>query len=177
MNRRRALRRIVTAGTLGFAGCVGAADRTGTAGSSDGDDTDDGSPCQGATSDHGGPQRPYDSLLLHRVPAYVTEYADSVIVRYRELDAAARRAVGRAVGSDDPYRQCTEDRERTDVMALFAHVERRWQQTARSPHDHTYLRYEGEYHGITIVQEGDFIRVDSIPCTQEACPTTPTPSD
>lgn len=160
MNRRQVLHRAGAIGVVSLAGCVGG---------------DDQNPCPGISFSNDGPQKPYDSLQLHPMPEYVTEYSDSVVIQYRELGAAAQRAVQQAISSDEPYRQCTEGRDQTDVMALFSHIERRWQQADRSPHDHTYLQYEGDVFGITLVQEGDFIRVNSIPCTSEACPTTPTP--
>lgn len=121
---------------------------------------------------HEGPQAPYDALSLYPMPAYVTEYSETVVVESQALGSAARRAVQQARASDGPYRECGGG-EQTDVMALFAHVKRRWEEAGREAFRHTYLHHEDDYYGITLVQEGDFIRVDSIPCGSEACPATP----
>lgn len=174
MNRRRFLRVAGATGAACLAGCTGHAGPTVTVDSSASADDAEGDDCATTTS-AGGPQSSYDALTLHRMPDYVTEYSGSVIVEYGELGTAAQRAVQRALDADGTYRQCTDGGERTDVMALFSHIERRWGQAGGESFEHTYLRYEGTYYGITLVQEGDFVRVQSIPCTAEACPATPTP--
>lgn len=175
VNRRQFLHVAAVTGAGTFAGCVGDVDPTGSVSPSpDAGDADrDG--CATDTSTHDGPQSSYDSLMLYRMPEYVTEYSDSVVVEYGELGSGAKRAVEQALASDEEYRECIDGEDGTDVMALFSHIERRWEQTGRESFEHTYLLYEGNYYGITLVQEGDFIRVKSIPCTAEACPTTPTP--
>lgn len=162
-------------GPISLAGCTGDTGPTATASPPGGGDDDDQNPCPGDTPTPDGPQKPYDSLSLHRMPGYVSAYPESVIVQYRAAGAAAQRAVQQALTSEGTYHQCTSGRDRTDVMALFSHIERRWQQAGGSSFEHTYLHYEEGYYGIVLVQEGDFVRVDSIPCTSEACPTTPTP--
>lgn len=173
MNRRQFLTVAVSAGIFSFAGCAGDAESTVTPSHGVGDADQDS--CANSTATRAGPQLPYDSLTLHQMPEYVTEYPESVIVQYQQLESAAQRAVQRALASDGAYRECTNGREQTDVMTLFSHIERRWEETGSESFDHTYLHSEGEYYGITLVQEGDFIRVESIHCTEEACPTTPTP--
>ena len=169
MNRRQFLAVAASAAPVGVAGCAGVSD----SGSTQQDGSGGSGGCAGAASTDG-PQSPFDYLALHPVPAYVTEYADSVVVRFRDLDDAAKRAVRRALENDGEYRECAAGEETTDVMALFSHVERRWETTGES-YDHTYLRHDDDYYALNIVQEGDFIRVKSIPCTDEACPGTPTP--
>lgn len=174
MNRRVLLRVVASAGAVSLAGCTGASDPSATASPSDTTDDDTRPDCPGDTPTPEGPQGPYDSLLLYEVPGYVTEYDETVVVEYRRVGTAGRRAVDRALGTDGPYYECAGGSEPSDVMAFFAAVDARWAETGES-HAHTYLHHDGAYYGITLVQEGDFVRVQSVPCTAEACPTTPTP--
>ena len=175
MYRRRFLQLAAPTGAALAAGCAG----VGSPGRvSDFTDSSNGAKiadCNGDTPTQGGPQSPYDSLTLHQMPGYVTEYAESVIVDYQKLSPVAQHAVHQALNGDEPYRQCSVGQEQTGVMAVFSRIERRWEAAGGESYDHTYLHYEGRYYGITLVQEGDFVRVESIPCTADACPTTPTP--
>lgn len=169
MHRRTFLRAAAAAGASALAGCAADGGKTST-----GSPSDSETPVCPHVTTHEGPHAPYDTLSLHPMPDYVTEYPKTVVVEYQSLGAAARRAVERALASDDAYRECGGDGQ-TDVMALFSHVERRWAEVGREAFRHTYLHRDGVHYGITLVQEGDFIRINSIPCTEEACPTTPTP--
>jgi len=132
--------------------------------------------CANESTTRTGPAAPYDTVTLYQVPDYVSEYADTVIVSYDELDSAPQTAVRRALTANGTYRQCTEGLAQTDVMALFSAIEERWTETGTESFDQTYLHYEGRYYAIGIIQEGDHVRVDSVPCTEHECPTTPTPS-
>lgn len=175
VNRRRFLQATASAGMVVCAGCAERTVPTAPVSPSRGGDETERDSCANDTPTPEGPQSPYDSLTLHGMPGYVRAYSDSVIVRYRDLGSAARNAVQQALASDGAYRQCISGDERTDVMALFSHIEDRWSRTGGESYDHTYLRYEGEYYGITLVQEGDFVRLDSIPYSTEERPATPTP--
>lgn len=174
MNRRQVLQLAASTIAVSLAGCAGDIEPTETASSPESAGDADGETCEGDTPT-GGPQSPYDTLMLYQMPEYVTRYSETVIVKYSELGAAAQRAVQQALAIDGAYRECSRGPEQTGVMALFSSIERRWEQTDGSSFRHTYLQYEDDYYGITLVQEGDFIRIQSIPCTAEACPTTPTP--
>lgn len=169
MNRRKLLRRTVALGVGITAGCLGDPLPTGP----DGGDGQTRDGCDAETA--AGPGSLYDSLQLHRFPDYVAEYSESVVVRYDALGTAASEAVQQALAADGAYEECIRGQEQTSIKALFAHIERRWEAVGREAFEHTYLRYRGDYYGITLVQEGDFVRVKSIPCTADGCPTTPTP--
>lgn len=175
MNRRKFLGLAATASVIAVTGCagdIGPATETG----SPSDRSDTTAPSNCTDTAESGPQSPYDSLTLYQMPDYVTGYDESVILQYDSLGSAAQQAVQHALNSSGAYRECIHGRDQTDIMALFSHIDRRWERTGES-FEHTYLNYDPEYYGITLVQEGDFIRVKSIPCTAEACPTTPTPPD
>lgn len=159
MNRRQFLRVAAPFGTVAVAGCAQTADRRN---------------CISGFSTPAGPARPYDTLELHEMPEYVTEYDRSVVVDFEDLTDAGKRAVRAPLEAEGEYRECTDD-EGTDVMALFSVIERRWEAVGRESFAHTYLHHEGTYYGIEIVHEGDVVKVWSIPCTDRECPATPTP--
>lgn len=169
MNRRRLLQRAATIGLVATAGCVS----DDTAGKTTPTDPPDQDGCAAETA--AGPGSVYDSLTLHELPAYVTEYEATVLIQYDSLDAAATDAVRQALATDGAYKECSRGQTPTTIRALFAHIDRRWEDVGREAIRNTYLIHQGRYYGISLVQEGDFIRVDSIPCTAAACPTTPTP--
>lgn len=169
MNRRRILQRAAAIGLVSTAGCIGDGISRGA--------TETGTPDQDSCEDETatGPGSVYDSLNLYELPDYVTGYEESVLIRYDNLSSAAQDAVQGALATDGTYEACSRGQEQTTIRALFARIERRWEDVGRDAIRHTYLVYQGKYYGITLVQEGDFIRVDSIPCTSDECPTTPTP--
>ncbi|MEA5387860.1 hypothetical protein VB779_13070 [Haloarculaceae archaeon H-GB11] len=107
MHRRQYLSTTAAVASLSLAGCSNAALRNGTTDhSTDGDAETDA--CA-ATTETGGPQSAVDALTLFEVPSYVTEYADTVVVAYDTLDAAARSAVERALAADGTYRECSRE--------------------------------------------------------------------
>lgn len=169
MKRRQFVGRAATIGVVSISGCIGNSAPRGSEGAS----KQEGDECESATA--AGPGSLYDSVTLHRVPEYVEEYSESVIVQYDELDEPSENAVQRALSADDSYEECTRGKDQTNVESFAAHIEGRWEAVGREAFQHTYLHYRGTYYAIRLVQEGDFIRVDSVPCTGEECPTTPIP--
>lgn len=169
MKRRQFVQRTATVGLVSISGCIG--DRA--PGESVGDSNGERDECENTTA--AGPGGLHDSLTLYQLPEYVEEYSGSVVVRYDDLGDASKTAVRRALSADGAYRECTRGTDRTSIKALAAHIEHRWEAVGREAFQQTYLHYQGSYYGIALVQEGDFVRVDSIPCRQEECPTTPTP--
>jgi hypothetical protein len=175
MKRRQLVRRAATIGAGSVSGCIGNSAPRGSEGASEQEEKQEQEPdeCESATA--AGPGSLYDSVTLYRVPEYVEEYSESVVVGYDELDEPSRNAVERALSADDTYKECTLGTDQTNVKSFAAHIEGRREAVGREAFQHTYLHYRGTYYAIRLVQEGDFIRVDSVPCTGEECPTTPTP--
>ncbi|WP_436927065.1 hypothetical protein [Halosimplex amylolyticum] len=125
------------------------------------------------TSTKEDPREPYDELSIFQVPNYVSEYETVAIIGYNELDSGAQRAIDQALSTNKTYVDCINDG--TEVKKLFNNIEQVWGPSADDLYDSTYISYDDNHYAIRIVQEGDNVKVDSIPCTEESCPATPTP--
>ena len=118
------------------------------------------------------PREPYNKLSLFRVPKYVNEYDNSAVIKYQDLDPAAQRAVDQALNLEDSYIECISDG--SSIIKLYKQIEAKWGQSNEAARDHTYIFHDDQYYAIHLVKEGDNVLIDSIRCTEDSCPKTPT---
>jgi len=119
------------------------------------------------------PHDPHDELTIFQFPEYVNMYDEVLIIEYSELDPESQQAIDAASSSNGTFIECINSGSK--IKSLFSEIEEKWEASNDDFNDNTYLFYENAYYGLTIIEEGDTILIDSIPCTDESCPATPTP--